>query len=257
MGYKVKLEIFEGPFDLLVYLIENARMDIYDIEVSEITHQYLQYIEKMQEIKIEVGAEFMVLAANLIEIKSKMLLPKINENGEETLSEDPRTDLVERLVEYKKYKKASEIFANMEEAGFSIIEKPQEDISKFLEEPDEILTLDEEQFMKAFNVFINKRKKVKEIKKNYENIQRKKITSEERVNFIRKLFNENPNKTYTFSKTLKDTNDRYDIALSFTSVMEMVKQKQITAEQAVLFGEILLSKGENLKIDENKNYIIK
>ena len=78
MGYKVKIEAFEGPFDLLVYLIESARMDIYDIKVSEITEQYMQYLSMMQELEVNLASEFMVLAAQLIEIKSKMLLPRIN-----------------------------------------------------------------------------------------------------------------------------------------------------------------------------------
>lgn len=251
MGYKVKLKTFEGPFDLLVYLIESARMDIYDIKVSEITEQYIEYLNNMQKLEVQIASEFMVLAANLIEIKSKMLLPRLNSDGEEMTAEDPRTDLVERLIEYKRFKAASEIFTKLEEEGGYILEKPQEDISKFLEEPEEVIKLDAAQFMNAFEVFLGRKKKVSEIKKNYENVQRKKITAEARVNFIRDLFKMDPNKKYTFSKTVTDKNDKYDIALSFTSVMEMVKQKQITAEQAALFGEIFVSKGENFDKMDN------
>lgn len=82
MSYKVKLQTFEGPFDLLVYLIENAQMSIYDIEIKSITGQYLEYIKAMQEMDIAVATEFMVLASSLIEIKSKMILPRISESGE-------------------------------------------------------------------------------------------------------------------------------------------------------------------------------
>ena len=100
MGYKVKLQAFEGPFDLLVYLIESARMDIYDIRVSEITAQYLEYIGNMQQMDVAVSSEFMVLAAELIELKSRMLLPRqpVEEGGTEP--EDPRSELVARLLEY-------------------------------------------------------------------------------------------------------------------------------------------------------------
>jgi len=91
MSYKIKLDIFEGPFDLLVYLIENARMSVYDIHVSEITNQYIKYIEEMKALDINLATEFMVLAAALIEIKSKMLLPRIRLDGEGLLEEDPRT----------------------------------------------------------------------------------------------------------------------------------------------------------------------
>lgn len=251
MGYKVKIKAFEGPFDLLVYLIESAKMDIYDIKVSEITEQYLDYIGMMQELEVQLASEFMVLAAQLIEIKSKMLLPRISPEGEEIKVEDPRTDLVERLLEYKRFKKASDLFAELEEAGNRVYEKPQDDLSMYANEPEEILNFDAKQFMNAFESFLDKKKKVYEIKKNYENVKRKKITAEARVEFIRHLFEVDPNKTYTFSKTVSDVNDKYDVALSFTSIMEMVKQRQVNAEQKTLFGEILVSKGDNFD-NENK-----
>ena len=90
MSYKVKLQSFEGPFDLLVYLIENAQMSIYDIEISIITSQYLDYIKAMKEMDVNISTEFMVLAASLIEIKSKMILPRVTESGEEIAETDPR-----------------------------------------------------------------------------------------------------------------------------------------------------------------------
>ena len=94
MSYKVKLQSFEGPFDLLVYLIENAQMSIYDIRISEITNQYLEYIKAMEEADISVATEFMVLASTLIEIKSRMILPRITSEGRVLEEEDPRADLV-------------------------------------------------------------------------------------------------------------------------------------------------------------------
>ena len=123
MSYKVKLQTFEGPFDLLVYLIENAQMSIYDIEIKSITGQYLEYIKAMQEMDIAVATEFMVLASSLIEIKSKMILPRISESGENMIEEDPRRELVARLVEYKKFKQAARILQEQEEAAESIFEK--------------------------------------------------------------------------------------------------------------------------------------
>ncbi|MBQ6608289.1 MAG: segregation/condensation protein A, partial [Firmicutes bacterium] len=113
--YKVKLQSFEGPFDLLVYLIESAEMSIYDIRISEITSQYLDYIRAMEEQNIEVAQEFMVLAASLIEIKSRMILPRVNEEGEPVIEEDPRKELVQRILEYKHFKEISEAFKIREE----------------------------------------------------------------------------------------------------------------------------------------------
>ena len=126
--YKVKLQSFEGPFDLLVYLIENAEMSIYDIKISEITTQYLAYIKAMEERDVALAAEFMVLASSLIEIKSKMILPRMTEDGQALVEEDPRTELVARLVEYKQFKEIAEMLEQREERSFNIFEKPQEDI---------------------------------------------------------------------------------------------------------------------------------
>lgn len=117
MAYKVKLNTFEGPFDLLVYLIENARMNIYDIQVSEITAQYIDYIEKMQRLDVNVSSEFMVLAAELIELKSKMLLPRAPVDEDGTVDEDPRSGLVQKLLEYKRFKAISKMLSERETEG--------------------------------------------------------------------------------------------------------------------------------------------
>ena len=104
--YKVRIDQFEGPFDLLLYLLENARMDIYDIRVTEITEQYIGYLKEMDELNVEVGSEFIVLAAALIRLKSRMLLPRVTEVDEMIVEEDPRTELAERLTEYLQTKKS-------------------------------------------------------------------------------------------------------------------------------------------------------
>jgi segregation and condensation protein A len=127
MSYKVKLDVFEGPFDLLVYLIENAEMSIYDIQVSEITSQYLEYVDQIKSLDVELAGEFMVLAAALIEIKSKMLLPRMKaEDNKELTEEDPRAELVQRILEYKEIKKGAEYLAIQEEQNSRVLTKPQE-----------------------------------------------------------------------------------------------------------------------------------
>ena len=243
MSYKVKLECFEGPFDLLVYLIESAKMDIYDIKVAEITSQYLEYMEDIKSVDVDTASEFMVLAANLIEIKSKMLLPKVKKDDDAIEEEDPRADLVQRILEYKKFKKAAEMFQTMEARGQQMVPKPQEDISEFLEEPFENFIFDGQVLLEVFKSFMSKKKKVDEIR-YYENVKKKKITSQARVGFIRNLFKLNDSGVYNFASTLENHEDKYDKALSFTTIMEMVKQKQVTADQKRLFGDILLKKGE-------------
>ena len=246
MGYKVRLDVFEGPFDLLVYLIESARMSIYDIKVSEITSQYISYLEEMQQMNVAVSSEFMVLAAELIDIKSKMLLPRTVDEDGEFVGEDPRTDLVTRILEYKKFKIASEILREGEVANFRIYEKPQEDISEYTESPDEYLKLDIDQFINAFNLFLSRKKKIEEIKQRYERIERQKISAEHRMQFIQDLFKADPNKKIPFGDMVQDKTDRYDGALSFSSMLEMIKQTKLTAEQKRIFGEIIVGATEHI-----------
>ena len=125
-------------------------MSIYDIQISEITKQYLTYIEEMKSMDFNVATEFMVLAATLIDIKSKMILPRATVEGEVLLEEDPRSELVERLLEYKKYKRGAEELKEREDYMSLIYEKPQEDISEYLNQPDEYLDLDIKKFASAF-----------------------------------------------------------------------------------------------------------
>ena len=159
MSYKVRLAMFEGPFDLLVYLIENAQMSIYDIQISEITGQYLEYIRNMQKHNINISTEFMVLAAELVEIKSKMMLPRVEEENEAMELEDPRSQLASRLLAYKECKKQSEMLSIRQDIMMGVFEKPQEDISIYIENPDEYLSLEIGAFAKAFNAFLQRKQR--------------------------------------------------------------------------------------------------
>lgn len=245
MSYKVKLDIFEGPFDLLVYLIESAEMNIYDIQVSKITSQYIEYIEQMQALDVNLASEFMVLAAALIEIKSKMLLPRMKTEGEGTLLEDPRTELVQRILEYKKYKAAAEFLESQEEKNQNIYEKPKEDLTPYTNEPDEFLNLDINQFVKIFNIFLEKKRKLEEIKNNYSKVERQKITVESRIDYIKSLFQFKDKSNLNFKELLKPESNRYEAVLTFVSVLEMIRQKTIKVKQNINFGEIILSLNEN------------
>ena len=233
MSYKVKLQTFEGPFDLLVYLIENAQMSIYDIEIKSITGQYLEYIKAMQEMDIAVATEFMVLASSLIEIKSKMILPRISESGENMIEEDPRRELVARLVEYKKFKQAARILQEQEEAAESIFEKPREDISEYLDKPDEYLSLDLKQFAAAFASFIEKK-------------QRERATTENRISYIASKIRQKIGKIFDFRELIPDKKDRYDVVVSFISVLEMAKERVVNVRQKVTYGNIEIESGERI-----------
>ncbi len=247
MSYKVRLQTFEGPFDLLVYLIENAEMSIYDIKISEITSQYLAYIQTMQEMDVHVASEFMVLASALIEIKSKMILPRMVDPGDgNVVEEDPRTELVARLLEYKRFKQAAEILQEQEERCAHIYEKPQEDISAYLDEPDEYLRLDLAQFANAFNLFIQKKQKVDSVRKHYTRIERERARMEERISYITGMLRKSIGQIFSFKEFIHNKKDRYDVVVTFVSLLEMAKNRIVQVDQKSTYGDIQVSAGQNV-----------
>lgn len=247
MSYKVKLQTFEGPFDLLVYLIETSEMSIYDIKISEITSQYLDYIDSMREMDVTVASEFMVLASALIEIKSKMILPRVVDPWEDgVVEEDPRTELVERLLEYKRFKQAAEILSGHEDRSLNVLEKPQEDISEYLNQPDEYLRLDLNQFANAFQLFIQKKQKVESVRKHYTRIERERARMEERISYIAGVLRRSIGQIFNFKEFIYDKKDRYDVVVTFVSLLEMAKNRIVSVEQNTTYGDIKVSAGQNV-----------
>lgn len=241
MAYKVKLDMFEGPFDLLVYLIESSEMNIYDIQVAVITKQYLDYIEKIKSLDVVMATEFMVLAAVLIEIKSKMILPRLKAEGDFGFEEDPRGDLVEKILEYKRFKQAADHLEKQEEYNQSIFEKPKEDLTQYTKEADEFLNLDIKQFAVAFTLFLHKKKKVEEIKKNYTRVERQKLSIEDKVKQILKFFKEKSQNKVTFHELLGEEPGKYEKVITFMSVLEMIRLRVVHVKQPVAFGDITIS----------------
>lgn len=238
MAYKVKIDIFEGPFDLLVYLIENAEMSIYDIQVAEITSQYLDYIEQMQDADVAVATEFMVLAAALIEIKSKMLLPRSIPIEEGVVEEDPRTELVEKILEYKKFKAVAEVFGDYEEEKMLCFEKPKEDLKQYTNNPDEYLSLDIKKFVSAFSLFLRKKQRIEEVKKHYTRVERQKQSIEMKIEHIVNFFRNHGFRKLFFNQLIEKESDRYDVVLTFTSMLQMIRERLIKVEQKSAFGDM-------------------
>ena len=236
MSYKVKLDIFEGPFDLLVYLIERSGMSIYQVNISEITEQYMEYVAALEEINPETAAEFMVLAATLIQIKSAMLLPSAKKADGTVAEEDPRDELARKIDEYKKIKYLSEQLKIKEYEAGKIYVKPREDISAYTDEPEENLNVDMDQFIKAFRVFIEKRQSIADVKKRYENIARERMTMEAKsIQVYERL--EKHGKV-DFSQLIDDVHDTYDIVLTFVTLLEMLRSGEISVVQEKMFGEM-------------------
>ena len=141
------------------------RLDIYDIRVAEITEQYIGYLKEMGELNVEVSSEFIVLAAVLIRLKSHMLLPRVNDAGEVIIDEDPRMELASRLAEIRKDQEIAEMLQERLEANQCIHEKPAEDISEYLDSPDELLKADIEQFVKRVLMHFYRRRSVWQMSK--------------------------------------------------------------------------------------------
>ncbi len=239
MSYKVKLDLFEGPFELLIYLIEHARMSVYDIKVSEITTQYLDYVSRLSESDPQLAQEFMVLAAELIEIKSRMLLPGRPESEEEGGPEDPRGDLVRRILEYKQFRELAAMLEDREEQTSHMHVKPQEDLSPWTGEEDELLTSSTEQFVKAFEQFLIRRQRIDEIRRAYRRDERSRRSVESRIAEISAMFRER--KTLLFSELIKEDPSVFNRILSFMSVLEMIKQGGVTAVQKKRYGDIRIT----------------
>lgn len=244
--YKVRIDKFEGPFDLLVYLIQNAKMDIYDIRVAEITEQYIAYLKEMGELNVEVSSEFIVLAAVLIRLKSRMLLPRVNEIGEIVIDEDPRMELASRLAEYVRTKKIAEMLQERIEANECVHEKPAEDMSIYIDLPDELLKTDIEQFVSAFNAFLQKKKRVADVKKRYQRIKRDRASIEERINYMSMIIKDRVSvgESIDFARLVPEDADRYDVTLSFMSLLEMIKMQEVDAKQDRNYGNISVIKKE-------------
>ena len=251
--YKVRIDKFEGPFDLLIYLLENARMDIYDIKVAEITEQYIGYLKEMEDLNVEVDTEFIVLAAVLIRLKSRMLLPRINEAGEIEIIEDPRSELRGRLLDYMRIKKAAELLMAAEEYNLAVHGKPAEDMSVYLENPDEILQVSDEQMVNAFIQFLTRKRKVEEVTRRYSRVRRRKETIESRISemteILERKFREGNGKVL-FNELLPEKPDRYDITLSFMSLLSMIKNQGYDAEQTENFGDIKVIRRETADVQQ-------
>ena len=239
MTYKIRLNVFEGPFDLLVYLIERAEMSIYDIQISVITRQYLDHIRLMEENNVAAASEFMVLAATLIDIKSKMLLPRISDDGTE--AEDPRTDLSKKLLEYIRFKKAAEALETRRDFSRLKLQKPQEDLFAYTDEPDIYLRMDMETFIQAFKGFIHRRVKGEELQRIRLNIERERLSLEKKVSFIGKLLSaarKAKQKFIRFRDLLSKESDRADRVVTLVALLDMANSGELKVRQKTDFGEI-------------------
>ncbi|OGP10508.1 MAG: hypothetical protein A3G39_03830 [Deltaproteobacteria bacterium RIFCSPLOWO2_12_FULL_43_16] len=238
MSYKVKLEIFEGPLDLLLHLIKQNEVDIYDIPISIITAQYLEYVEMMKTLNLEVAGEFLLMAATLIHIKSKMLLPFSEEAGEEKEEGgDPRQELIRRLLEYQKYKEASAQLEQMMILGRDTFTKGQMPAGdRFQICPQEeggLVNLSLFDLLEALKDVLAKAPKTIGF-----DIALEHITIADRINFIMELLSKE--KSITFFSLFPSSSSRAMIVTTFLAMLELTKMKVIRIYQSEQDGVIRL-----------------
>lgn len=241
MEYKIRIDVFEGPMDLLLHLIDRAEIDIYDIPISLITEQFIEYIEKMEELNLEITSDFLVMAATLLEIKSKMLLPQREKSDDSQLEaeEDPRAELVRRLVEYKKFKSVAEKLREMESIQLKVFYKPKEDIIDNFNDNLEIGDVNIDDLLKALNNIIKRRKNKDKIL-DVREIQREEYTLEKCVSDIKERLKRED--TIYFSSLLKEDSTRNEIITYFLSVLELINLKYINVIQEKDFSDLIIIK---------------
>ena len=241
INYKVEIDAFQGPMDLLLHLIEKAQIDIYDIPINDITDQFIQHVYQMGEINLEIASDFLVMAATLIEIKSKMLLP--NENAATELQMemeelDPRVELVRRLVEYKKYKNASQELRSFEKIQSQVYYKPKEDLFEYEDELFNMEGLDPEALLKSI-IKILGRKRSSEISLSINEIQREEYTLEECIEDIKNLLEKDSK--LNFSDLINPDITKKEIIVYFLSILELIRMKFINVDQEEDFSDLIIS----------------
>lgn len=234
MGINVKLEAFEGPLDLLLHLIDKNKVNIYDIPIVMITEQYMEYVDNMDKEDLNVVSEFLLMAATLLDIKSRMLLPKeVNDEGEE---EDPRAELVKKLLEYKLYKyMALELKDKQVDAAKSFYKAPTvpPEVEAY-KPPVNLEELVKDTTLARLNVIfqeVMKRKedKIDPIRSKFGKIEKEEVSMSEKLIQIRSFLKEN--KHFSFRQLLMDNPSKVAVIVSFLVILELIKTGFVTVEQ--------------------------
>jgi segregation and condensation protein A len=233
MRYRVKLDVFEGPFDLLLFLIRKNEVDIFDIPVSKITEEFLTYIEVMQILDLDVAGDFIEMAAILMHIKARMLLPRPEGLSDEEY-EDPRTELVERLLEYKRFKEVSAEFGDLEEARRKLYPRQY---FKFLETQEEITPEEFLDDVTLFDLMVAFRKALDNMPKVvYHEVKKIEVTIEQQSDYIiDQLKNK---KVVLFQDLMKNLKEKIIIIVTFIALLELCRNGKISVRQSDVFQDI-------------------
>lgn len=236
MDYKFVINDFEGPLDLLLHLIKTSEVDIYDISIEKITEQYLDFIRNMEEMNLTIASEYLVMASELIEMKSRLLLPNNNDLGEDDYEEDPRENLINRLIEYKKYKDMVETFKMLEDERKDIFTKEPTNLSEYsniITENNGDISL--EDLVNALNNFLKRKEDEKPISTK---ITKKELSVKDRTIEIRSILKRK--KKVSFFELFEIKTKEF-IVVTFLSVLEMAKRGELFITQDNNFNEITVN----------------
>ena len=256
MELSYKLEKFEGPLDLLLHLIEKNKINIYDIPIAEITDQYLEYVSCMEEESLDVVSEFLVMAATLLDIKARMLLPReVSEEGEEEEEEDPRAELVERLLEYKTYKYMSLELKDMEVDADKVFYKAPT-IPREVERYEEPVDLDQlldgltlSKLQKIFESVMKRREdKIDPVRSTFGTIKKEPVSLEEQIGAV--LEYAERHRRFSFRGMLSRQRDKTEIVVTFLALLELMKMGRIHLTQEHLFDDMMI---EALEPEETRD----
>ena len=247
MTYKLKLEMFEGPLDLLLYLIKKDEINIYDIPIAQVTEQYLEYIEMMKLLNLDIVGEFLVMAATLIHIKSKMLLPP-DPSEEEPPEEDPREELVRRLLEYKKFKEVADNLKEKESIRQDLFPRivDAEKTNELKAEAKEVCY--EVSLFDLIHALTSTLRRLPE-ETAYE-IAPEEYTVDQKIHLI--LHRLMDQERIVLSELLADSKSKMEVIVTFLSVLELIRLKEILVVQQHLFDEI-----EIIRNKENEETVTK
>ena len=232
MEYEVKIDAFEGPLDLLLHLIKESKVDIWEIKIVDITNQYLNYIQAMENLNLNIASEYLVMASELVEMKSKMLLPRLV-TEEETEEEDPREKLIQRLVEYQKYKDMTKSFKELESIRHEFFTKAPESLKEYADN-DTIISNDVTlvDLMNAFQKFLERKKASQPLSTT---VTKKEITVEERRKSIRNILKEK--KKVDFFDLFEVVTKEY-VVVTFLAILEMARKSELIIYQENDFDKI-------------------
>jgi segregation and condensation protein A len=240
-SYKVTLDVFEGPLDLLLYLVRRSEVEIYDIRLGKLTHDYLEFLTSAGEINVEHGADFIAMAAQLIYWKSRQLLPVDQQAEEEGPADenDPQWELIRQLIEYKKFKEAAMVLRERQMAQWDAFRRAADATEQLTPSDEDSLHLGEVGMLDLLNALERVLKRI-EKRSTFREIERDKFTVADKMQFL--LDTVRPGETRRFTDFFEDANSKLEVVVTFLAMLELIRLRHFMLVQEIVFGEIFLTR---------------